>query len=116
MIAKKSVETLIADVAVRQTRIGVIGLGYVGLPLVLTACRKGFSVVGFDINAERVAQINRGESFIQHIPTDNIVEALKDGRFAATTDFDKLREVDVIIIAVPTPLSRQREPDLSYVE
>uniref|UniRef100_A0A9E7ZLE6 Nucleotide sugar dehydrogenase n=1 Tax=Bosea sp. NBC_00436 TaxID=2969620 RepID=A0A9E7ZLE6_9HYPH len=103
-------------IATKQYRVGIIGLGYVGIPLALTACKAGFPVVGFDIDAQRVAQINRGESFIKHIPTEAISAAIKEERFRATTDFDELREVDAIIIAVPTPLTKHREPDLSYVE
>lgn len=110
------VSDLIARITARDYIIGVIGLGYVGIPLALTACKGGFKVLGFDIDEARVAQINRGESFIKHIPTAAINQAVKEGRFLATTDFDRLREADVIIIAVPTPLSKQREPDLSYVE
>lgn len=110
------VADLIDRIAARKYTIGVIGLGYVGIPLALTATRAGFPVIGFDIDAGRVAQINRGESFIKHIPTTAITQAVKDGRFVATNDFDRLKEADVIIIAVPTPLSKQREPDLSYVE
>jgi UDP-N-acetyl-D-glucosamine dehydrogenase len=113
---KHMVSDLIARIAARQFTIGIVGLGYVGIPLALTACKAGFHVIGFDIDEPRVAQINRGESFIKHIPTSAINEAVKDGRFVATTDFDRLKEADAIIIAVPTPLSKQREPDLSYVE
>lgn len=109
-------DDLIARIGTRKYTIGVIGLGYVGIPLALTACKAGFPVIGFDIDAPRVDLINKGESFIKHIPTTAITEAVKDGRFVATTDFDRLAEADVIIIAVPTPLSKQREPDLSYVE
>jgi UDP-N-acetyl-D-glucosamine dehydrogenase len=100
----------------REYAIGIIGLGYVGIPLALTACKAGFKVVGFDINATRVKQINLGQSFIKHISTEAMMLATKEGRFTATTDFDRLREVDAILIAVPTPLSKQREPDLSFVE
>ncbi|MDX3805304.1 MAG: nucleotide sugar dehydrogenase [Bosea sp. (in: a-proteobacteria)] len=107
---------LIERISSRAYRIGIIGLGYVGTPLALTACKAGFSVIGFDIDAKRVEQINRGESFIKHIPTEAMTTALREGRFRATTDFEKLREIDAIIIAVPTPLTKQREPDLSYVE
>ncbi|MBN8942090.1 MAG: nucleotide sugar dehydrogenase [Rhizobiales bacterium] len=110
------VSDLVVRIAARDYVIGIIGLGYVGIPLALTACKAGFPVLGFDIDEARVAQINRGESFIKHIPTTAINQAVKDGRFTATTDFDRIREADVIIIAVPTPLSKQREPDLSYVE
>lgn len=111
-----TVADLVGRISSRDYKIGVIGLGYVGIPLALTACKAGFPVIGFDIDAPRVAMLNNGESFIKHIPTTAINEAVKDGRFVATTDFDRLTEVDVIIIAVPTPLSKQREPDLSYVE
>jgi UDP-N-acetyl-D-glucosamine dehydrogenase len=106
---------LLRKVTERKTRIGIIGLGYVGIPLALTACNAGFPVVGFDIDEARVALLNKGESAIRHIPADAIKAAIAQDRFVATTDFDRLAEVDVIIIAVPTPLSRQREPDLSYV-
>ncbi|MBD3845144.1 nucleotide sugar dehydrogenase [Bosea sp. SSUT16] len=106
----------LARIAGKDYRIGIIGLGYVGLPLAMTACKAGFKVLGFDIDAKRVMQINRGESFIKHIPTEAINAAIKDERFRATTDFDELRDVDAIVIAVPTPLTKHREPDLSYVE
>jgi UDP-N-acetyl-D-glucosamine dehydrogenase len=114
--APAAVAALIDRVAARDFRLGVIGLGYVGIPLALTACKAGFKVTGFDIDARRVAQINRGESFIKHIGSAVIAEAVKGGAFQATDDFDRLGEVDAIIIAVPTPLTKQREPDLSYVE
>ncbi|MGO4676256.1 nucleotide sugar dehydrogenase [Bosea sp. 2YAB26] len=95
--------------------IGIIGLGYVGLPLVLAALRKGFSVIGFDIDRDRVALINSGQSDIKHIPSEPIAEGISSGRFAATTDFDRLCEPNALLIAVPTPLTRHREPDMSYV-
>jgi UDP-N-acetyl-D-glucosamine dehydrogenase len=107
---------LLARVGRRETVIGVIGLGYVGIPLALTACRAGFRVIGFDIDAERVRRLNLGQSAIRHIPDAAVSEAAAKGLFVATTDFDRLAEADAIVIAVPTPLSRQREPDLSYVE
>ncbi len=112
----KTIDDLVARIESRALMIGVIGLGYVGIPLALAAVKAGFPVIGFDINEPRVGQINRGESFIKHIPTSAITQAVKDGRFVATTDFERLKEADAILIAVPTPLSRQREPDLSYVE
>ena len=115
-VAPASVAALIDRVAARDFRLGVIGLGYVGIPLALTACKAGFKVTGFDIDSKRVAQINRGESFIKHIGSAVIAEAVKGGAFQATDDFDRLGEADAIIIAVPTPLTKQREPDLSYVE
>lgn len=99
----------------RSLTIGIIGLGYVGLPLVLAALRKGFSVIGFDIDRDRVALINSGQSDIKHIPSEPIAEGISSGRFAATTDFDRLSEPNALLIAVPTPLTRHREPDMSYV-
>ncbi|TQF80836.1 nucleotide sugar dehydrogenase [Elioraea sp. Yellowstone] len=96
--------------------IGVIGLGYVGVPLALAAVKADLPVLGFDIATARVAQLNRGESFIRHIPAAAIAEARASGRFEATDDFARLGEPDAILIAVPTPLTRQREPDLSFVE
>lgn len=110
------VEQLVQRIGVRDYAIGVIGLGYVGLPLALTACRCGFNVVGFDINGERVAQLNEGRSLIAHLPSGGLDAALQSGRFAATVEFERLREVDAVIIAVPTPLTKNREPDLSFVE
>lgn len=112
----ESLASILERVGVRRFKIGIIGLGYVGIPLALTACKAKFPVLGFDVDANRVAQINRGESFIKHIPAAAIASATGDGSFEATTDFDRLGEVDAIIIAVPTPLTKHREPDLSYVE
>src|SRR5205807_1486116 len=94
---------------------GIIGLGHVGIPLALAAAQSGFRVIGFDVDADRVAQINRGQSSIKHISSDAVSAAVSNGRFVATTDFDRLGEPDAILIAVPTPLSKQREPDLSFV-
>ena len=101
-IDDQTMSALVQRVRERSFRIGIIGLGYVGIPLALTACKAGFPVVGFDIDAKRVDQINRGESFIKHIPTAAIASAIREERFRATTDFDELRDVDAIIIAVPT--------------
>jgi UDP-N-acetyl-D-glucosamine dehydrogenase len=99
----------------RKARVGIIGLGYVGIPLALTAAKAGFPVLGFDIDQPRVAQISAGESFIKHIPAAMVQEAIASGRFEATADFDRLGEPDAILICVPTPLTRYREPDLTFV-
>lgn len=99
----------------RRAVIGVIGLGYVGLPLAITAIKAGFRVLGFDVDEPRVDQINRGESIIKHISAEMMTEAIQGERFQATADFGRLREPDAILICVPTPLTRYREPDLSYV-
>jgi UDP-N-acetyl-D-glucosamine dehydrogenase len=95
--------------------LGIIGLGYVGLPLALTATAAGFRVLGFDIDQPRTARINRGTSVFRHIPAAAMAAALETGRFEATADFERLGEPDALLIAVPTPLSKQREPDLSFV-
>jgi UDP-N-acetyl-D-glucosamine dehydrogenase len=109
-------EGLLARFRDRRALVGIVGLGYVGIPLALTAARAGFRVLGFDIDAPRVEQINRGESFIKHIAPETIAEAVKAGTFEATADFSRLDEPDAILICVPTPLTKHREPDLSYVE
>lgn len=99
----------------RSIVIGIVGLGYVGIPLALAALRRGIKVIGFDIDQKRVDDLNAGKSAIKHIPMDLIVEGVKTGHFIATTDFDRMTEPDALLIAVPTPLTKHREPDLSYV-
>lgn len=102
----------------RTAKVGIIGLGYVGLPIVLRFCEEGFTVVGFDIDPEKVKNLERGKSYIKHIPSEKIAFIIKKNPplFSATTDMSRLSEVDVIIICVPTPLTDKREPDLRYVE
>ena len=95
-------------------RVGIIGLGYVGLPLARTFCDRGIAVVGFDVDPAKVERLQRGESYIRHIPSEAI-GAMRRGLFEATADFDRLDEPDAIIICVPTPLTESREPDLAYV-
>ena len=95
--------------------IGVLGLGYVGLPLVLGFAEKGIPVIGFDVDQSKVATLTAGRSFIQHIGEQRVADAVRDGILQATSDFSRIPEVDVIIICVPTPLDRHHEPDLSYV-
>ncbi len=99
----------------RTARIGVIGLGYVGLPLVREFIRSGFHVTGFDTDPRKVESLEKGRSYIKHLPSKLIREMMGTGRFDPTTDFGKLRKVECIIICVPTPLNRHREPDLTYV-
>jgi UDP-N-acetyl-D-glucosamine dehydrogenase len=98
----------------RKARIGILGLGYVGIPLALRFHEVGYPVLGFDIDDQRIADLNAGESPIKHIPSKDIA-AMAAGGFEATSDFSRIGEVEAIIICVPTPLSRHREPDLSYI-
>ena len=109
------VEALHRRLVAREATIGVIGLGYVGLPLVGAILGSGFAVLGFDIDAEKVAQLNAGRSYIRHIPDATVAGWRRGGRFNAVADFARLGEVDAILICVPTPLTRHREPDLAYV-
>jgi UDP-N-acetyl-D-glucosamine dehydrogenase len=99
----------------RKALIGIIGLGYVGLPLAREFLKKSFKIVGFDTDTEKVRKINAGESYIKHIPGDFIKSYVLNDQFVATNDFSRLKEVDVILICVPTPLEKHNEPDLSYV-
>lgn len=98
----------------REALIGVVGLGYVGLPLMLRYNAIGFRVLGIDIDASKVRKLNAGESYIEHIPAEKIASARKTG-FEATTDFGRVRECDALILCVPTPLNKYREPDMSFV-
>ena len=95
--------------------IGVIGLGYVGLPLSLQFAGSGVTVIGFDIDAAKVDLLNRGKSFIKHIESGAVAALVEVGAFSATNDFRRIREVEAIIICVPTPLNKNREPDISYI-
>src|SRR5258708_38099085 len=99
----------------RIARVVVVGLGYVGLPLAETFAWGGFPVLGFDIDAEKVAKLRRGESYIGHICPERVSELVGTGRFDATDDPVRFVEADVLIICVPTPLGEAREPDLSYI-
>jgi UDP-N-acetyl-D-glucosamine dehydrogenase len=99
----------------RTAEVGVIGQGYVGLPLALVFQEAGFTVTGFDLDPGKVEAIARGESYIKHIGPERVAQAVKSGRYSATTDFDRLTACDAIIICVPTPLGRHREPDNSFI-
>jgi UDP-N-acetyl-D-glucosamine dehydrogenase len=95
--------------------IAVVGLGYVGLPLSLQFARSGVPVLGLDIDPAKVRSLRAGKSYIKHIPDAAIAEQVGAGRFTASTDFSRVREVSAVIICVPTPLSKNREPDISYI-
>lgn len=104
-----------AKATARTLTIGVLGLGYVGLPLAQAFCRQGFKVVGFDVSEFKVNKLSEGQSYIKHISDTSVTSMRDSGRFDATTDFDRLSEPDALLICVPTPLDKHRDPDLSYV-
>jgi len=96
--------------------IGIIGLGYVGLPLVLRFAEENFSVTGFDIDKSKVDALNSGKSYIKHIPESKIKDLININKFKATTDFSRLKDTDCILICVPTPLNDNKEPNLTYIK
>ncbi|OGT01775.1 MAG: UDP-N-acetyl-D-glucosamine dehydrogenase [Gallionellales bacterium RIFCSPLOWO2_02_58_13] len=106
--------SLIQKLNDRSATIGIVGLGYVGLPLMLRYCEVGYKVIGFDIDQSKVAALRNGQSYIEHIPTRSIENALAKG-FDPTADFSRAAEADALILCVPTPLNKHREPDLSFV-
>jgi len=99
----------------KTATVGIIGLGYVGLPLAMAFVERGVRVLGFDVDADKPARLARGESYIRHLGADRVAAMARSGLFAATTDFARLGEPDAILICVPTPLTPQREPDMTYV-
>ncbi len=108
-------EAFIAKVEAQELRVGIVGLGYVGLPLAEAFVRKNLPVVGFDIDDSKITHLESGKSYIKHISDARIQSMFASGKFSATTDFEGLKTVDAILICVPTPLGKHREPDLSYV-
>ena len=107
-------DQLIRKFADRTAVIGIVGLGYVGLPLMLRYTDAGFRVLGFDIDTFKTGRLNAGESYIEHIPSEKIAAARQKG-FEATDDFSRIAEADAVILCVPTPLNKYREPDISFV-
>ncbi|WP_199194820.1 nucleotide sugar dehydrogenase [Phyllobacterium phragmitis] len=108
-------DLLLERISARTAQVGVIGLGYVGLPLAIAIARAGFPVSGFDIDRQKVENLNAGQSYIEAVTSNALAEKVADGRFRATADFAELAACDVIVICVPTPLTKHREPDLSFV-
>ncbi len=106
---------LIKKIQDHQAVIGILGLGYVGLPLALRFSEAGFAVLGFDIAPSKIEHLNAGRSYIKHISDDRVRTACQTGRFEATLNFTRAQEPDVLILCVPTPLGKHREPDMSYV-
>ena len=121
-MSNESANALITRFTSRHAVVGIMGLGYVGLPLAATFAEGGFSVVGFDVDADKIDQLRHGRSYIRHVAADRFQTILRAGTFRAdgpafhpTTDYNLLAECDAILICVPTPLTENREPDLSYV-
>src|SRR5438876_3603310 len=98
-----------------QLNICIVGLGYVGLPLAMQFARSGATVLGLDIDQAKVDQINAGRSYIKHIPAGSVEKAVKARRLTASTDFGNVKNVGAVIICVPTPLNKNREPDISFI-
>lgn len=111
-MVKDELKNLIAE---KRAKIGVIGLGYVGLPLIIEFALKGYETIGFEVDAKKVETLNQGSSHIVDVPSENVQKAIADGKFTATTDFSLLKNCDVIIICVPTPLRKTKDPDMSYI-
>ncbi len=108
-------EQLLKKIADREALIGIVGLGYVGLPLAVAFAQEGFTVVGVDVVAEKVAMLNRCESYVEDIPSAVLAPLVRDGRIRATTDYAELAGADAISICVPTPLRKTKDPDISYI-
>lgn len=113
--AQTVADNLLGKITSQGALVGIIGLGYVGLPLALAFIEKGFRVLGFDVDPAKVEALTAGESYIKHLDPARVAAAAKTGRFVSTTDFARLDEPDAILVCVPTPLTPQREPDMSYV-
>lgn len=108
-------DVLLKSITDKKAKVGIIGLGYVGLPLALEFSLKGFYTIGFDIDSKKIPMLNSGKSYIKHIPSSRIRKAVNSKKFISTTDFSRLKEADAILICVPTPLSVNREPDMTYI-
>jgi UDP-N-acetyl-D-glucosamine dehydrogenase len=106
---------LLEKIRNKNARVGVVGLGYVGLPLAIAFSKAGFSVTGLDIDIKKISSLMKRESYIRHIPTKDICSILDKDRFIASTDFSLVSDLDCILLCVPTPLTRHREPDMSFI-
>jgi UDP-N-acetyl-D-glucosamine dehydrogenase len=113
---RPSLDSLLSAYRERSATVAIIGLGYVGLPLVKALDQAGFPVIGLDIDPEKIAALKSGRSYIRHLPAELFKPSIAEGRFIPSTDFGELRNANAILICVPTPLTSHREPDLSFVE
>ena len=112
---KNYMDELLKKINSKTAKVGIIGLGYVGLPLALEFSLKGFKTIGFDIDSKKIPLLNSGKSYIKHISGEKVLQAIQSKNFSATSDFSGLTEADAIIICVPTPLTEHREPDMTYI-
>src|SRR4051794_11827482 len=106
---------LLEKIRARTARVGIVGLGYVGLPLAVEFAKAGFDVTGIDVSPEKVANVNSGHSYVGDIPTDELTALTNSGKLRATTGFSIIGELDTINICVPTPLRKTKDPDMSYI-
>jgi len=106
---------LIAMIGEKTSKVGIIGLGYVGLPLAIHFGKRGFPVIGFDLDIKKIEKLHKGESYIKHVPIEPVNELIEAGSFDVTSDFSRLKDVDCVLICVPTPLTDKMEPDLTYL-
>ena len=106
---------LLERIRKRRARVGIIGMGYVGLPLMQTFCDGGYRCLGFDVDDRKIRMLNQGRSYIKHIPSASVRELRDAGQFSATSNPKELRGCDALIICVPTPLTQASEPDMTYV-
>ena len=109
-------QQMISKLQNKEARLGILGLGYVGLPLAVSFAKAGFRVIGFDLDEDKVASVNEGDSYIIDISSEDLATVVKSGHLKATTDFSLLSEVDSVNICVPTPLGKTRDPDISYIQ
>ena len=117
-IVEKTVGTFQAlkdKIGTKTAHVGIVGLGYVGLPLAVEFAKAGFHVTGIDLQQSRIDRLMKGESYIQDVPSSDVSQLVKSGHLDATTDFAVVRDLDTINICVPTPLRKTKDPDMSYI-
>src|SRR5450432_4753562 len=108
-------QAIAEKIRTRSARVGIVGLGYVGLPLAVEFAKAGFTVTGIDVSAEKVRRVNAGDSYVGDIPSAILAPLVEAGKLRATTDFGVVRELDTVNICVPTPLRKTKDPDMSYI-
>ncbi|MCU1261567.1 MAG: UDP-glucose 6-dehydrogenase, partial [Bryobacterales bacterium] len=115
LIAETEAEKLSKKIESREARVGIVGLGYVGLPLAVEYAKAGFHVTGIDLSTSKIESVNKGESYVGDIDSEELAELVRSGRLRATADFSAISELDTVNICVPTPLRKTKDPDMSYI-